>query len=230
MLSEDHIPALRRTYLFSALDEGQLRTVLTTAVEVHLAEGRLLFEQGQPAERFYLLTEGQVKLYRLSEEGDEKVVEVIKPGRSFAEAVMFMSAKCYPVNAEALVDSRLIGFSSQTFLGLLRGSVDTCLHMLGVMSQRMHWQLGEIDSLTLHNATYRLVAYLLRELPERGSGPQQLSLETPKQVIASRLSIKPETLSRILTRLTRDGLIEVKGSQITLRDPERLQALVDGGR
>jgi len=228
MLSEDHIPALRRTYLFSALDDDQLRTVLNTAVEVNLPEGRLLFEQGQSAERFYLLTEGQVKLYRLSEEGDEKVVEVIKPGRSFAEAVMFMSAKCYPVNAEALVDSRLIGFSSQTFLNILRGSVDTCLHMLGVMSQRMHWQLSEIDSLTLHNATYRLATYLLRELPERGSGPQQLSLETPKQVIASRLSIKPETLSRILTRLARDGLIEVKGSQITLLDLERLQALVDG--
>ncbi len=214
---------LSRTYLFSALDEEQLRTVTASMQDLTLDEGRILFEHGQPAEKFFLLIEGQVKLYRLSEDGDEKVIEIVRPGQTFAEAVMFMSGKVYPVNADALVKSRLLCFSNAVFKDMLRSSVDSCFRLMAAMSQRLHMRLNEIDSLTLHNATYRLVTYLLGELPEGVLTSTEIVLTTPKHIIASRLSIKPETFSRILTRLARDGLIVVRGNSIVLADLERLR-------
>ncbi len=219
----DPAQMLRRTYLFSALDDEQLRTVVASMQELNVDEGRKLFEHGQPADKFFLLCEGQVKLYRLSEEGDEKVIEIVRPGQTFAEAVMFMSGKVYPVNADALVKSRLLAFPNAVYKELLRNSVDACFRLMADMSQRLHQRLNEIDSLTLHNATYRLVTYLLGELPEGVLTSTEIVLTTPKHIIASRLSIKPETFSRILTRLARDGLIVVRGNSIVLADLEQLR-------
>ncbi|WJW75332.1 Crp/Fnr family transcriptional regulator [Thiohalobacter sp. IOR34] len=225
-LTDELRQRMRRTYLFSAFDDRELERVFATAHEIHLEEGENLFEYGQEADRFFLLLEGQVKLYRLSEEGDEKVIELIKPGHTFAEAVMFLSAKVYPVSVDAVLPSRLLSFSNQTFLATLHDSVDVCLRMMANMSQRLHRHLNEIDSLTLHNATYRLVNYLLNELPDDGQDAVEIMLSTPKHVIASRLSIKPETFSRILTRLSRDGLLTVHGTSIVLNDVEGLRELV----
>src|SRR5690606_1558184 len=126
-------------------------------------------------------------------------------------------------NADALVKSRLLAFPNATFRELLRNSVDTCFRLMADMSQRLHRRLNEIDSLTLHNATYRLVSFLLSELPEGVMESQEIVLTTPKHIIASRLSIKPETFSRILTKLSRDGLIVVRGNSIVLADLKRLR-------
>lgn len=214
---------LRRCYLFAALDDAQLRSVMASMQDVRLDEGRILFEHGQPADHFFLLLDGQIKLYRLSEEGDEKVIEIVRPGQTFAEAVMFMSGRVYPVNADALTNCRLLAFSNAAVKDVLRNSVDTCFKLMGDMSARLHRLLNEIDSLTLHNATYRLVSYLLSELPQNVLQSPEIVLTTPKHIIASRLSIKPETFSRILTRLQRDGLIVVRGNSIVLADLERLR-------
>jgi CRP-like cAMP-binding protein len=225
--SPDNTIWLRRNYLFAGLGDDELKIVTDSLQEIRLDEGRTLFEHGQPADRFFMVIEGQIKLYRLSEEGDEKVIEIVRPGETFAEAVMFMSGKFFPVNANALAKSRLLAIPSAVFKELLRKSPDSCFRLMADMSQRLHKRLNEIDSLTLHNATYRLVGYLLRELPEDVLQSPEIVLTTPKHVIASQLSIKPETFSRILMRLSRDGLIVVRGNSIVLEDLERLRKEVE---
>jgi CRP-like cAMP-binding protein len=139
---------------------------------------------------------------------------------------MFMERQAYPVNAEAVQATELLAISSRVFTRILRDSVDTCFRVMGVMSQRLHRHLNEIDSLTLHNATYRLVSYLLNEAAHRDQ--PSLQLNTPKHVVASRLSIQPETLSRILSRLSKQNLIEVRGSHIEVLDYDGLLELVAG--
>ncbi len=218
---------LRRNYLFSGFNDEEVQLVVASMQEVRLDEGRMLFEHGQPADRFYMVIEGQIKLYRLSEEGDEKVIEIVRPGETFAEAVMFMSGKVFPVNAGALAKSRLLAIPNAVFKELLRNSPESCFRLMADMSQRLHKRLNEIDSLTLHNATYRLVSYLLRELPDDVLQSPEIVLTTPKHVIASQLSIKPETFSRILMQLSRDGLIVVRGNSIVLEDLERLRKEVE---
>jgi len=215
------LDALRQSFLFADLDTEQFLRVSTGCRLVELRDGEYLFEQGRPAKEFFLLRSGQIKLTRVSAEGDEKVFDIVNPGQTFAEAVMFLGGDIgYPVNGSAVAASQVYCFDGSVFLDVLGGSVDTCFRLMARMSQRLHWQVNEIDRLTLHNATYRLVTYLLEQLPRDSLGRPQVQLMTPKNVIASRLSIQPETFSRILGRLEQKGLIEVRDHFITLCDVE----------
>jgi len=222
-----NVEELQAVYLFASFKPEQLQEVLHTTHVVRLAEGERLFDTGQPVDRFYYLRSGQVKLFRVSAEGDEKVIEIIRPRQSFAEAAMFLEkVQGYPVSAEAIEPSEVLAFDCATMLGILRGSVDSCFRLMANMSQRLHKQIGEVDKLTLHNATFRLVSYLLQQVPEGVVESPELQLTTPKNVIASRLSIKPETFSRILGRLGKQGLIESHGNNLGLRDVQGLRELL----
>lgn len=224
---QDYIAELKRTYLFAGMSEEHLAQLLVDVAEVHLDVGQSLFQHGEPAERFFYVRQGLIKLFRLSREGDEKIIEILRPGETFAEAVMFMGLQGrYPVNAGAVAESRLLAFSQKTFLNLLRNSPDACFGLLGSMSRRLHMLVNQIDSLTLQNATFRLVQYLLDQIPVGVKTAPEVQLTTPKGVIASRLAIQPETLSRILARLRQGGLIDVEGAHITVRNVEALRKLV----
>lgn len=219
---EDLCRKVRQTMLFGELNDDDFQQICDHARMVEVEDSGLLFEHGQEATEFFFLLSGQMKLTRLSVDGNEKVIDIIRPNQTFAEAAMFLGAGGYPVNAQAVGACRVLCFNAGQYLTCLRDSVDACLALIGRMSQRLHFQLNEIDRLTLHSATYRLVSYLLEQAP-RGERRSELKLGIPKHVIASRLSIKPETLSRILGRLNQSGLIEVHDSQIILSDTEALR-------
>ena len=217
---------LHRTYLFASLDSEQLQQMKQHMKLIALQEGERLFEHGQPAERFYLLREGQIKLGRVFLDGTEKVIEIIQPGQTFAEAVMFMDRKRYPVGAAAIGDAQVYSFNNKVFLQVLRESMDTCMRLMGDMSMYLRRFLNELDHLTLQNATYRLVSYLLSQLLAAGvAGQPSIELQAAKSIIASRLSIQPETFSRILNNLCRSGIISVHGRSIDVHDPARLREL-----
>ncbi|AHE98621.1 Crp/Fnr family transcriptional regulator [Thioalkalivibrio paradoxus] len=215
---------LQQVHLFEPLDDAQLARMRESMREFHLAPGDTLFTQGDPARYFFLICVGSVKLFLLSREGEEKVIDVLHAGAMFAEAVMFMEHRNYPVNAGALTETRLLAFDNEVFLGLLRESPDLTLQLLGTMSRRLHQMVREIDELSLHNANYRFITYLLQQ--ER-TGANRVDLNAPKQVIASRLSMKPETLSRTLSKLRDQGLIRVKGDSITFLDEPGIRRLLE---
>lgn len=214
---------LRRNNLFAALSEDEFTRVLAACQRHHLEPEQTLFEQGQAAERFFLLRSGLVKLSRLSPSGDEKVIELIQAGQTFAEALMFSDKSvAYPVTARALEPSEVLAFDSRTFLALLKASPATCLAMLAGLSRRMHALVEEIDCLALQSATARVAAFLLAN-----AKGDTVTLRTPKNVLASRLSIQPETLSRIFARLAAEGVLEVQGTQILLYRPDELQRMAN---
>ena len=221
------IEELRAVYLFAALDDTQLSRVVHDARLVHLGKHETLFEQGDPAQHFFLVRSGQVKLFRISPEGQEKIIELVQPGQVFAEALLFMDdVGGYPVHAEAIDASEVLSFDNRGFKALLSDSVDTCFRLMAAMSRRLHRQINEIDRLTLHNATFRLVSYLLQEVPDDVLASPNVRLTTTKHVIASRLSIQPETFSRILARLHQQGLIDVQGNTVVLRDIDALRKMI----
>ncbi|MEY3220872.1 MAG: hypothetical protein RIT27_2229 [Pseudomonadota bacterium] len=214
---------LKNFFLFASLDDAQLNCIKQTMQYRQLQEGEFLFEHGQKAERFFILLSGHIKLIRLSLEGMEKVIEIVRPTESFAEAIMFMEQQIYPVTAQAIIPSEIISFENKIFLGILAESFATCKRVMCDMSMRLRTWLGEIDNLTLQNATYRLVNYLLYQVPEDSKNSCCVSFQIPKHVIASRLSIKPETLSRILQHLSKEGLITVEGKVIHIHNLDRLK-------
>jgi len=215
------IDVLRTTPLLSRLSDDQLQRVAAHAVLHQLDEGQWLFSQGDVARRFYLVLKGQVRLFRLSPEGEEKIIEIVSPRQTFAEALMFLNAPRYPVCAGALCAAELISIDARDFAAMLRESVDTCFVVMGALSQRLRGLIGEIDNLTLHTAKSRVARYLLARCPK---DRHTFELDVRKGVLASRLSVKPETFSRVIKQLSQEDAIEVLGSRVTILDR---QALVD---
>jgi len=192
--------------------------------------GQLLFDRGQPAQHFFIVLDGQVNLVLYSKAGEEKIVDILGPGNSFAEAVMFMESPGYPVSAVAAMKSRVARFSSREYLAILKESPETCLRMLGHVSQRLHMRIREIEYLTLESATHRLVRHLESRLPPDETGATEITLQESRQELASRLSMKPETLSRILRHLSDEGSIVVQGRVLQVPDRKRLLAVLDTPR
>lgn len=212
---------LRGHHLFRALSPAQFERIQRAAVRRRARAGQHLFEQGQPCAEFYFLRRGRIKLCLFSPRGAEKVVDIVGPGQTFAEAIMFMDRSTYPVSAEALEDSELVVVPSGVFREILQGSVETCFQLMGDMSRRLRGYLNEIDALTLRDATLRFVHYLAGRLGDTDGGV--VELDAPKNVIASRISVQPESLSRILRSLQQQGFIEVDGNRVRVPDVPRLR-------
>lgn len=215
---------LRRHHIFAGLNDAQLDKVMHSAQIIELGENQHLFEAGQEARHFYLVRSGRMKLYLSSADGMEKVIHLVGPGETFAEALMFMDSPIYPIHASALSESVVLAFPNKVFREILRESVDTCFRLMADMSAWLKKQLSEIDALTLQNATLRFSNYLLQQVPRNHNGSATITLEAAKHVIASRLSIQPESLSRILRNMQREGLITTQGNEIVIHDIEALRA------
>ena len=161
---------VRGHHLFAGLSPPQLQRVLAASHVDEYEPGQYLFDRGQPAQHFYIVVEGQVNLVLHSKAGEEKIVDILGPGNSFAEAVLFMEGPVYPVSAVAAARSQVARFQNREYLTILRESPETCLRMLGHLSQRLHMRLREIEYLTLESATHRLVRMIEGRLPAGGRG------------------------------------------------------------
>ena len=215
---------LQKGSMFARLSDDQLERVARHAVRSRLAEGEMLFRQGDPAQRFYLLLRGQIKLFRLGPSGNEKVIEIVTPLSTFAEALMFLDRPTYPVGAQAMQPAEVISIDAADFAQMLRGSVETCFLLMGDMSQRLRGLIREIDDLSLSSATCRVAGYLLSHANADGA---PFDLQVPKQTLASRLSVQPETFSRIVRQLSNQGILTVHGSRVEIKDYARLQQIAD---
>lgn len=221
-IDKNDLDAVRRAYLFSGLEDAEFLEVAGHASAVHLSAGQMLFSQGDPATAFYWVAEGMIRLFRATPQGDEKVIELAGPSRLFAEAVLFMGGR-YPVNAAAQAPARLVAFDGPAFKAWLGQDAQRCFRLMAGMSARLHKLVNEIDRLTLMKGADRLMQYLLDHSDPDDTGRERVEWEAPKQVIASRIGVKPETLSRLLHKLTDQHCIELVGHTLYIRDPERLR-------
>lgn len=213
---------LRRNPLFSALDDRQLGRILQSARLIRLDEGQTLFECQQEARSFFMLRSGSLRLFLSTPDGMEKVIHLISPGETFAEAITFMDGQRYPVSADALCKSEIISFSNATFRSILGESTDTCFRLMADMSNWLKRQLNDINALTLQNASLRFSNFLIQQAPPGQQHDVCIELTVPKHIIASRLSIKPESLSRILRNMQDTDLIRVDGNMIHIPDISQL--------
>ena len=219
------LETLKTSHLFSALGDDQLERVRRHSHITDMLEAESLFHQGDNANSFYLVLSGRIKLSLISSEGKEKVVEIMEAGSSFAEALMFMDAPYYPVTATALLPSRVIVVNSREFKRMLRESIDSCFLLMGNMSFRLRGLIREIDALSLDTGTVRTVSYLLSQAPPGASG---FELKIAKSVIASRLSVKPETFSRILKNLQEREIVSIEGRKVTIHDRAAMLSICSG--
>jgi len=211
--------------LFSDLAAEELDRVALGTAELHLVRGETLYRKGEPCTGLYCVVFGQIKLSSTSAQGDEKVVEIIGPGASFGEAVMFMD-KPHILYAEALADSLLLQVSRQAIFEEIERDPAFARKLLAGLSRRLHSLVSDVEWYSLRSGVQRVVGYLLRQPLESDADGKayRLTLPTSKNIVASRLSLTPEHFSRILHELTEAGLIAVNGRELALFDVGKLQS------
>jgi len=216
---------LRNLPLFRELAEAEIDRVAAGTRELRLQRSDILFQKGDPAHGFHVVVYGQVKLLFITPQGDEKVIEIMGPGQSFGEAVMFMD-KPYPVTAQALVDSMLLHVAREVVFEEIDRDPKFAHRMIAGLSMRLHHLISDVEAYSLRSATQRVIGYLLRPDHEHddSGGQTQVTLPASKSVIASRLNITPEHFSRILHEMTEAQLIEVAGRSVIILDMEKLSS------
>ncbi len=218
---------LAHSPLFREISTDEIERIARASREIHAPKGTILFQKGDQANGFYLVVYGQLKLTFLSHTGAEKIVEIISAGQTFGEAVMFLE-RPYPVYAQTLMDSLLLHVSKSAVFEEIENNKSFALKMLAGLSIRLHSLVHDVAAYSLDTGTQRLIGFLLSQEgleTKSGGGTASLTLKLPagKAVIASRLNISPETFSRMIHDLASNGLIEIKGRDITILDIELLR-------
>ncbi|HRL36234.1 MAG TPA: Crp/Fnr family transcriptional regulator [Ottowia beijingensis] len=211
--------------LFSNMRDEELQRLATGCQLRRVERGKVIFRTGDPCHEFHVNVLGQVKLFVISPTGTEKVVELVGPGNSFAEAVMFMGVP-YVLSAQTLTDSLILSIEKDVVLREIGASPEFALRMLAGLSRRLHGLIKDVEAYALHSGVQRVIGYLLGDdnLDETENASQAITVSLPvsKAAIASRLSLTPEYFSRVLNELETAGLIHVDKRDIHITDTARL--------
>jgi len=211
--------------LFKELAPMEVDRIAAHTRQVRAARGEILFHRGDEALGFHVIVLGQIKLAFISARGDEKVVDVLGPGQSFGEAVMFME-RPHVVTAQALADSLLLYVSREAVFEELERDPRFARRMIAGLSRRLHDLMGNLEAHLMRSGRQRVIGFLLHECNSEAAGdnPLEVMLPTTKSVVASRLNLTLEHFSRILHELAAEGLIEVRGRKVQIPDLKRLRA------
>ena len=209
--------------MFSEMQRAELDRIAASTLAVHAEKGEAICHCGDPCTGFHVVVYGQVKLGFSSPQGVEKVVEIVRPGQSFGEALMFLDAP-YIVFAQALADSMLLHVAKHAVLDELARDPGFARRMLSGLARRLHGLVRDVEAYTLRSSHERVIGYLLAEAPEGANGgAAEVHLSAGKSVIASRLNMTPEHFSRILHELGNDGMIEIHGRTVRIPNLARLR-------
>jgi len=207
--------------MFFGLPEADLKALCQVARYQDYPRGTLLFSEGEDATGFYIVTTGRVKIFKLSADGKERILHIVQPFDTFAEAAIFADG-CYPAFAETIQQTELIFLPGQEFLSLLNNRPGIAINMIAGLSQFLRQFAHQIEELTFKDVPARLAGYLLKLEPEVDGG---YLLPVNKSQLASNLGTVSETLSRSLRKLTDEGVVRVEGKKVTILDVDLLKAL-----
>lgn len=225
LLSAQDWDVVMRAPLFKAMGPAIARAMIAERQPRTYARGEQLFAQGDPADGFFCIIDGWVKLYRLHEDGEEVVVHVFSAGETFAEVAMFSGGR-YPASCEAVSAARILRIDADVLQRAVLDQPQLAFDMLAAVSLRLRVLVDQIEQLKAHSAPQRIADFFVQQ-SGMSSGPVSLALPYEKALIASRLGMKPESFSRALGRLAGLG-VTVERDSVTIADIAKLAAFAEG--
>jgi len=225
---EKAIDVIARIPLFSGLSRAQLAELEGIVLEKNFGKGGLIFSEGDEGDGFYVILQGRVKVFKVSADGKEHILHIFTPGQTFGEVPVF-AGEHFPASAEAIHETRVLFFPRSAFLALLAKNPSLSLKLLADLSVKLRQFAAQIENLALKEIPARLATYLLVLAEEQGRD-DHVTLSISKGQLASLLGTIPETLSRILAKLSSQELIQVEGRKIVLVDAEGLRDLAESGK
>lgn len=217
---------IARTPLFESLEPEQLEELSRITMEKFYEKGAMIFSEGDECSGFYVVIDGRVKIFKLSPDGREQILHIFENGEPFGEVPVF-SGKRFPASSSAIVPSRLLFFPKQDFISLIEKRPKIAIKMVAVLSMRLRRFVNLIEDLSLKEVPSRLASYILYVSKRDERAPDIIELDIKKSQLASLLGTIPETLSRILSKMKRQGIIDMEGSKIRILDTETLKDLAD---
>ncbi len=214
--------------LFDGLPDHHIDELLKIAREKDFVKNELIFSEGDNGDGFYINIEGLVKIFKLSPEGKEQILHIFGPGEPYGEVPVF-SGKTFPANAETISKCRSLFFPRKAIVNLITANPSIALNMLAVLSLRLRQFTVQVENLSLKEVPGRLAAHLLMLSIEQDK-TDTIYLHISKSQLASLLGTIPETLSRILSKMAGQNLIDVQGRKIKLLDIDGLEILAQAGR
>ena len=211
------------TKLFEGLSEELIQQIVGNRAAHAFKKGHLIFQQGDEAKHFYVILSGWVKLFRQLPSGDEAILHIFTVGETFAEAAMFDNMK-YPASAEVVADAKLLAINCEHFKNQLAKNPEIAMRMLATSSLHLKNLVFEIEQVKARTSIQRVVQFLLGFCP-KDSVSTVIELPYEKHLIATRLGIKPESLSRLLNQLRSHGVVCVK-NKIVISDIPRLHHMI----
>ncbi|MCI5118868.1 MAG: Crp/Fnr family transcriptional regulator [Candidatus Electrothrix sp. LOE1_4_5] len=205
---------LNQSILFKGLSSALLEQIADLASVKKFQRGESIFFEGDEATGFYMVGQGRVKIYKMSLDGKEQILHIFGLGEPFGEVPVF-HGRPFPANAISIEASTMLFFPRQRFIELINSTPSLALSMLAVLSMRLRRFAAQVESLSLKEVPARLAAHLIY-LTEEQNNTSMVRLDIPKGQLASLLGTSPETLSRIFTKMSNEGLIRVKGKEIEL--------------
>lgn len=222
----NHGQTLAKVPIFSGLAENELAFLTQHAVPRHYAAGEIVFGEGEPCLGLYVVETGHVRIFKSSSGGREHVLSVDGPGGSVAELPVFDGGN-YPASVAAIDDATLLFISKQDFQALCLAHPQVALKVLRVVGARLRRLVGIIEELSFTTVRHRLASFLLRQAHKDGKhrdGGIEISLPVSNQEFASQIGTVRELVSRNLSRLQAEGMIEMDGRSVLIRDLKALEA------
>ena len=198
------------------------------AKRLKFEKGRLIFNEGEPGNGFYIVETGKVKIFKLSFEGKEQILHIYGPGKAFGEVPVF-EGNNFPATAMAMAKSEIIFIPRDKFVTLIAETPGLAMNMLGMLSMRLREFTIQIENLSLKEVPARLASYILTLSKEHGKA-EKVVLPISKAQLANLIGTTPETVSRVLKKMTDRALISVNTKVITIQDYDGLVDLSDSGR
>jgi len=208
--------------MFRGLDGDELGKLARGAYEHRIGKQEILFHKGEIPHGVHLLVTGQIKLTLPSAVGVEKIVLMVEPGETFGEESA-LPRRPSPVGAQANKDSILVVLDRHSLQETMQHNCGFAGALFAHMGERMCRLIENLENCVQRSSAQRVAHFLSQRAPEQ-AGSYDLELDVNKQTIASQLNLAPETFSRVLQRLIKDGLIDMKGRNITLRDLHSLRS------
>ncbi|MEW6600329.1 MAG: Crp/Fnr family transcriptional regulator [Nitrospirota bacterium] len=212
--------------LFLNLPADSMKMLQGILMEKEFSKGETIFSEGSEAAGFYIIMKGRVKVYKLSAEGKEQILHIVGH-RELLGAVSAFAGNPYPAHADAMEKTKALFFPRNDFMALVRKEPSVAMNMMANLAMRLQHFTRMIEDLSLKEVPGRLAAYFLY-LCERKGCSDIVEMDISKGQLASLLGTIPETLSRILRRLSEQGVLEVSGRSIRLKNKKALKDIING--
>jgi CRP-like cAMP-binding protein len=226
-LTAGDLQVITRVAVFRGLKPETVQHIIAPATAVMLRPHELIMRQDDRATAFFIVIDGWIKIYRSTQSGEETVIDMMTTGDSFAEAVTFTGDR-YIATAEAVNTARVGRIPADHLIRCIRDSPDIALAMIASISQRMHYLVQQVEQLKAQSGVQR-VAEFLASLSLAEQGHCALALPYDKILIASRLGLTPESLSRAFAKLRGVG-VSINASQVNVKDIVELRRIAADDR